>query len=467
MEKKVLLIQPNYRRIYAYVKNKDITPIHPPMGLAYIAAVLEKNDIPVKILEANAHDLNHFQIKKVIEEYNPSIVGITSTTPLIEEAHEIAELCKKDITVVIGGIHASSMPDDTLKQFPRFDILVHGEGEFSFLEIVQGNSFAKIKGIYYRKNNKIIANPPRQLIDDLDSIPLPARHLLPMEKYFSAGAKEKPIDYLLSSRGCPYGCLFCADHLVHGRRFRYRSPENIIKEIEELVRRGVRDFNFLDDNFTFLTSRAVEVCRMMISKGLNKKIIWRCTNGLRVDKIDLELLKLMKKAGCYLVALGIESGNEEILKKMKKSIDLNKVRIAVDLCNKAGIETKGLFMLGNLGENEKTMQDTINFAKSLNLDTATFNITTPYPNTDYWKIIKKEGEIFPKKFRDYIAYGKVIFKHDKINEKLLLEMQKKAYRKFYLRPRMFFKAIKKIRSPKQIKFYFSAMLSFVGIGKNN
>ncbi|OGJ16212.1 hypothetical protein A3K74_03230 [Candidatus Pacearchaeota archaeon RBG_13_33_26] len=467
MEKKVLLIQPNYRRIYAYVKNKDITPIHPPMGLAYIAAVLEKNNIHVRILEANVYNLNHKQIKKAIEDYNPSIVGITSTTPLIEEAHEIAELCNDGITVVIGGIHASSMPEETLKQFSRFDILVRGEGEFSFLEIVQGKPLSKIKGVYYRKNRKIIINPPRELIENLDSIPFPARHLLPMEKYFSAGAKEKPIDYILSSRGCPYGCLFCADHLVHGRKFRYRSPENIIAEIEELVKRGVKDFNFLDDNFTFLPDRAEKVCDLMINGGLNKKIIWRCTNGLRVDKIDLKLLKKMREAGCYLVALGIESGNEEILKKMRKNIDLNKVRIAVELCNRVGIETKGLFMLGNLGEDEKTMQDTINFAKSLNLDTATFNITTPYPNTDYWKIIKQEGEIFPKRFRDYVAYGKVIFKHERINENLLLKMQKKAYKQFYMRPIMFLKAIRKLKSLKHLKIYFSAMLSFMGISKKN
>jgi len=462
---KVLLIQPNYKRIYAYVKNKDITPVHPPMGLAYLAAILEKNNIEVKILEANAYDLDHQQIKKVIEEYNPSIVGLTATTPLIEEVNEIANLCGGEIKVVIGGVHASSMPEDTLEKFKRFDILVRGEGEFTLLEIALGKPLAKIKGIYYKKGNKIIVNPPRELVENLDELPFPARHLLPMHKYFSAGAKEHPIDYILSSRGCPYGCLFCADHLVHGKKFRYRSPESIIKEVEELIKRGVKDFNFLDDNFTFLPSRAEKVCDLMIEKGLNKKIIWRCTNGLRVDKVDLNLLKKMKKAGCYLVALGIESGNEEILKKMKKNIDLNKVRIAVNLCNKVGIETKGLFMLGNLGENKKTMQDTINFARSLNLNTATFNITTPYPHTDYWNIIKQEGEIFPKNFRDYIAYGKVIFKHGEVNEEILLRMQKKAYRSFYMRPIIFFRAIKKVNNLKQIKIYFSAMLSFIGLNK--
>ncbi len=460
-----MLIQPNYRRIYAYVKNKNITPIHIPMGIAYIAAILEKNNIEVEILEANAHDLNHQQIKKAIEKYNPSIVGITSTTSLIEEASEIAELCDKKICVVIGGIHASSMPVDTLKEFERFDILTQGEGEFSFLEIALGKPLSKIKGVYYRKNKKIIANEPRELIKDLDILPFPARHLLPMDKYFSAGAKEKPIDYILSSRGCPYGCLFCADHLVHGKKFRYRSPENIVKEIEELRDRGVRDFNFLDDNFTLLIDRADKICDLIIKKGLNKDMIWRCTNGIRVDKVSLELLRKMKKAGCYLIALGIESGNEEILKKMKKNIDLKKVRMAVEFCNKVGIETKGLFMLGNLGENEKTMQDTIDFAKSLNLDTATFSITTPYPNTDYWKIIKQEGEIFPKKFRDYITYGNVIFKHGELNEDILVKMQKKAYREFYLRPTIFLKAAKRMKNLKQTKLYVSAVLSFMGLNK--
>jgi len=458
---KILLIQPNYRRIYAYAKNKNITPIFPPFGLAYIAAVLKKENIPVKILESNAFDLNHEQIKKEINEYNPDIVGITSTTSLIEESHEIAQLCDKKIKVIIGGIHASSMPQETMEKFPRFDFLVGGEGEFTVLELAQRKTIAKIKGLSYKKDGKIIHNPPRELNNNLDNLPFPERELLPMDKYFSVGVKQTPSDYILSSRGCPYQCIFCVDHLVHGRRFRFRSPENIIKEVEEIYKKGVRDWDFIDDNFTLLIERVEKFCDLMIEKGLNKKMSWRCANGIRVDRITPELLKKMKEAGCYMVSLGIESGNEEILEKMKKNINLNKVRKAVQWCKEAGIETRGLFMFGNLGENKKTMQDTIDFAKSLDLNTATFHITIPFPNTDYWKIIKKEGEIYPKNYRDYIAYGSVIFQHGDLDEKTLIEMQKKAYREFYFRPKIIFKAIKNLNSLKKIKVYFNAGIAFL------
>lgn len=460
---RVLLIQPNYRTIYAYAKKEEITPIFPPLGLAYIAGVLKENEIEVRILEANAHNLSHLQIAKCINEYSPDFVGLTSTTSLIEEAHEIARLCPKKIKVVIGGIHASSMPEETMKKFERFDYLIRGEGEFAMLELVQKKTIPKIKGLSYREGKKIIHNPDRELNDKLDELPFPSRELLPMDKYFSVGAKQKPSDYIISSRGCPYQCIFCADHLVHGRKFRFRSPENIIREVEEIYEKGARDWDFVDDNFTLISERVEKFCDMMIEKGLNKKMSWRCSNGIRVDKITPELLKKMKRAGCYMVSLGIESGNEEILDNMKKSTNLEKVRQAVKWCREAGIETRGLFMFGNLGENKKTMQDTINFSKKLDLDTATFHITIPFPKTDYWEIIIKEGKIYPKSYRDYIAYGNVIFQHGGLDEKTLIDMQKKAYKEFYFRPRILIRALKNIRDAEKFRIYLNAGLAFLGI----
>ncbi len=462
---KVLLIQPNYRRIYAYSKNKKITPIFPPFGLAYIAAILKKENISVRILEANALNLSHEQIKEEIKNYKPDFLGITSTTSLIEEAHEISKLCPKKVKVVIGGVHASSLPQETLEKFERFDFLVRGEGEFTMLELIKNNPISKIKGLSYKKNRKIIHNPPRELNDKLDELPFPARELLPMDKYFSVGAKQTPSDYILSSRGCPYQCIFCADHLVHGRKFRFRSPENVMKEVEELYKKGVRDLDFIDDNFTLIIERVEKFCELMIEKGLNKEMSWRCSNGIRVDRITPKLLKKMKEAGCYMVSLGIESGDERILKNMKKNIDLKKVRLAVKWCKEVGIETRGLFMFGNLGENKETMEDTIKLAKSLDLDTATFHITIPFPNTDYWKIIKKEGKIYPKNYRDYIAYGNVIFQHGGLDERTLIKMQKKAYREFYFRPKIFLKAIKNMNNIEKLKIYLNAAITFLGFGK--
>ena len=449
---KVLLINPNYRNVYSYGNAKNLTPIFPPMGLAYIAAVLRENNVEVKILEANADDLTYDQLKEEINNYKSDYIGITATTCLIEEANNIAKLCPENATVIVGGIHASSIPIETLRDFLDIDILCIGEGEYTLLDIIRGKDLSKIEGIAYRKENKIIKNPSRPLINDLDKLPFPAKDLLPMHKYFSAGSRKKKIDYILSSRGCPFSCIFCSDHLVHGKKFRARSPENVISEIELLISRGVEEFDFIDDNFTLLPERASKICDLMIEKGLNKKLIWRCSNGIRIDKIDMELLKKMKEAGCYMVSLGIESGNDEILKNMKKGITTSQVRKAVALCKEAGIETRGLFMFGNLGETKETMMDTIRFSKELDLDTATFHITLPFPNTEYFNIIKKEGGIVSAKWRDYIAYGNVTFKYKGLdNPKLLIGLQKKAYRSFYLRPKIIIKNLKQISSFSNMK----------------
>ena len=457
---KVLLINPNYREIYSYGGVKELTPIFPPLGLAYISAILKKNNIEVKILESNVEDLNHEQIKSEIDKYNPNYVGITSTTCLIEEANEIAKLCSDDMITIVGGIHTSAMPEETLKEFQDIDIVCVGEGEYTMLEIVNGVDLSKVNGIVYRKDKKIIKNSPRPLIENLDSLPFPARELLPMSKYSSAGSKRDRIDYILSSRGCPYNCIFCVDHLVHGKKFRYRSPENVVAEIEYLISQGVGEFDFIDDNFTLLPSRASKICDLIIKKELNKKIIWRCSNGIRIDKIDLELLKKMRDAGCYMLSLGIEAGNDQILKNIKKGITKEQVRKAVSMCKEAGIESRGLFMFGNLGETKQTMLDTINFAKELDLDTATFHISVPFPKTEYWDIIKKEGSITASKWRDYIAYGSVIFNHGDINPELLIKIQKKAYRSYYLRPKMVIKQIKNINSLSKFgKLFKSAIKS--------
>lgn len=461
---KFLLIQPNYRNVYSYAGSKEMTPIFPPLGLAYIAALLRENGVEAKILEANAFDLGYEQIKQAIIKDNPEFIGLTATTCLIQEASRIAKIAKEcsNAKIIVGGIHASCMPQKTLEEFPDIDIIVRGEGEYIILDIAQGKPLNEIWGVSYRDGDKIINNPERGVIEDLNKLPFPARDLLPMRKYFSAGARRRPSDYILSSRGCPYSCIFCADYLVHGKRFRARSPENVVAEIEMLIEKyGIREFDFVDDNFTLLPERVEKICDMLIEKGINKRVVWRCSNGVRIDRLSPALLKRMKKAGCYMLSLGIESGDEKILENIKKGITLDGVRKTVQWCKAVGIETRGLFMLGNLGENEETMNRTIEFAKSLDLDTATFHITVPFPMTEYWNIIEKEGKIFANKWQDYIAYGRVTFQHGCLTPKLLLKMQKRAYKEFYMRPFFIIKRIKDLRYPHNIKGYFSSFISLL------
>ena len=449
---KLLLIQPNYRLVYSYAGSQTATPIYPPLGLAYIAAVAREKGFDVKILEANAHDLSYEQVEKEIKEYDPDYVALTATSSMMNEVTKLVKLFPKKAKVILGGIHASSMPKEVMQDYPQIDYVIRREGEETIVELLQGKPLNEIGGLSYREKNTIIHNQDSQFVEDLDSLPFPARDLLPMEKYFSFEARRSPIDYIVSGRGCPYRCTFCADFITSGRKLRIRSAQSLVKEIQHLVDTyGTQEIDFQDDNFTFYAQRVFEFCDLMIKTGLNKKVIWKVANGVRCDKLTLPMLKKMKQAGCYMLSLGIESGNQEILDKMKKAEKLIDIKNAANWCNQVGIETRGLFIFGNLGENKKTMEDTITFAKSLPLDTATFHICIPMPGTEYYNIIKKEGKFLDVGWEGYTAYSDGAFVHGKVTPRLMSTMQKKAYRHFYIRPSFIMKRFFRIRSFKDVK----------------
>ena len=465
---KLLLIQPNYRSIYSYAGSRTATPIYPPLGLAYLAAVVREGGHDVRILEANAHDLNHEQMKKAIHDYNPDFVAMTGASSMMDEIKKLCEMLPRDVTVIFGGIHASSMPDEVLKGYPEIDILVRGEGEEAIIGILEGKPLKKILGVSYRdKKGKIIHNKDAKFIEDLDSLPFPARDLLPMHKYFSFEAKRYPIDYVVSGRGCPYRCIFCADFITSGRKMRARSAANIVKEIQYLSDTyGTQEIDFQDDNFTLYPERVRQFCDLMIKTGLNKKVLWKVANGVRCDKLSLPMLKHMKEAGCYMLSLGIESGNQEILNKMRKAEKLEDIKNAAFWCAEAGIQARGLFIFGLLGETRKTMEDTIKFAKSLPLDTATFHVCIPMPKTEYWEIIKREGQLLDVGWDKYTAYSEGAFKHGEVTPELMSEMQKKAYKEFYLRPEFILKRFLKLRTAKDIKLTLKGGLEVLKFAKN-
>lgn len=449
---KLVLIQPNYKSVYSYAGSETATPIYPPLGLAYIAAVSRERGFGVKIIEANALSLTHEQIKKEILDYNPDYFAMTGSSSMMNEVEKLAELCPEHVKIIFGGIHASSMPEEVLRNYPKIDLVVRGEGEETIVEILSEKPYEQIDGLSYRKDGKIIHNKDSKFIENLDSLPFPARDLLPMDKYFSFEAKRYPIDYIVTGRGCPYRCTFCADFITSGRKLRTRSAENIVAEIEHLIKNyGTQEIDFQDDNFTLYADRIKEFCNLMIKKGLNKKIIWKIANGVRCDKLSLPMLKHMKKAGCYMLSLGIESGNQEVLDRMRKAEKLEDIRNAAKWCRQVGIETRGLFIFGNLGENEKTMNDTINFAKSLALDTATFHIMIPMPGTELYNVIKKEGKFLDVGWEKYTAYSDGAFIHGDVTPELMSRMQKKAYKEFYLRPKFVIRRLRRIKSFKDIR----------------
>ena len=469
MEKpKLLLIQPNYRLVYSYAGSDTATPIYPPLGLAYLAAVAREAGYPVKIVEANAHNLTHYQIKKEIEDFQPDFVALSASSSLINEAEKLANLCPEKTKVILGGIHATSVPDDVLTNHPRINLVVRREGEETIVELLEGKPYKDIKGLSYRdKNNNNIHNEDSKFLEDLDSLPFPARDLLPMHKYFSFEARRSPIDYIVSGRGCPYRCTFCADFITSGRKLRARSAQSIVAEIEHLVKEyDVKEIDFQDDNFTFYADRVFEFCDLMIKTGLNKKIIWKVANGVRCDKLTLPMLKQMKKAGCYMLSLGIESGNQEILNKMRKAEKLEDIRNAAKWCVQAGIESRGLFMFGNIGENRKTMQDTIEFAKTLPLDTATFHVCIPLPGTEHHELIKKEGKFLDVGWEGLTAYSDGAFVHGDVTPKLMSTMQKKAYKQFYIRPSFVLKRFLRIRSMDDVKLIAKGGLEVLKFATN-
>lgn len=406
---KILLIYP---RNTSYKKN--LRRVTPPLGLAYIAAVLEKEGYEVSILDAAlegyeniepineeliVYGLKRNEVKKRIQKFSPNIVGVTF--PFSSQCENVLDICKivkeisKDITVVVGGVHASAIPKETLLKNKEIDYVVIGEGEYTFRELANNlkntKAVSAIKGIAYRKSSDSIQiNSPREHIQDLDSLPFPARHLLDMAKYMKINtwhapyAKKSKVGSIITSRGCSGTCVFCSSHKVFGHKFRARKVDKIIEEIEFLISEySIEELQFEDDNLTFDRKRAME----LFTKMEKYKLSWCTPNGIRIDRVDNQMLKLMKKSGCYQLTFGIESGNEYVVNKIiRKGINLKQVKPIVREAKRLGILVHLFFMVGIPSETKKQMKDTLRFAKYLNPDSASFSIANPLPGSKLYDI---------------------------------------------------------------------------------
>ena len=401
---------------------------YPPLGIAYVAAVLEKNDYTVKIFDFSLHPEKDIDIKiNEVIDFHPDIVGITCMTNTYSNALEIAKRLKKYLNapIAFGGPHPTVYPEDTLKN-PEIDFVIIGEGEYTTLELLQSSrdEVKHVKGLGYKDNGKVFINPYRSYIGNQDEFPHPARHLLNMTAYSLSTPEGEKMATIMSSRGCPYGCTYCFKGLF-GRKYRARSPENILEEILELKNKfGYTCFYFIDDIFTFDAERVKKICSLIQEKNL--KIGWQCL--ARVDNVDYDRLKAMKAAGCFKIHLGIESGNAKVLEGIKKGIKLHQVRETVENCKKVGIKTKGYFMLGLPGDTEETMRETITFAYDLDLDEKMFSVTTPFPGTEMWDAIPysekiRLSELFNKAYY-YASEGviSIMYNMSKESDKKLLEM---------------------------------------------
>ncbi|MBU0651111.1 B12-binding domain-containing radical SAM protein [bacterium] len=447
---KILLINPSQKESYG----KLTPPDYPPLGLAYIASVLEKENHNVEILDFDADiSTNEEFILKLKQNFD--IIGITSTSPTFKNAEKICMLIKENSSSItlLGGIHATIAPDECLKS-NNIDFLIRGEGEKTIAELIKAlknkTDINQVDGISYKKDGKIIHTKNRELISNLDEIPFPARHLFKHQKYSYPDSLKTPVMPILTSRGCPHNCTYCCTKQIFTRKMRFRSAVNVVNEIEHLIEKyKVKEIHIWDDNFTLNKNRVFEIRDELKRRNIN--LAFAFPNGLRVDQVDENILKALKDMGTYSLAFGVESGDQKILDLVKKGTTLEQIEKAYKLAKQIGLETWGFFMIGLPGETEETIKTTINFAKKINPDVAKFHILKPFPGTEAYSQLNEKGLIIETDHSKYGIHTKPVHRLETLSQDDLLHWSKTAYREFYLRPSKIINHIKRIKSWERFK----------------
>ena len=409
-----------------------------PLGLGYLAAVLEKAGYTVDVIDCQALRLSYEEAKSEIKNRQPNIVAVTSATLTYKSALKIVKISKEvnpNCVTIMGGSHVTFWDDKALQECSELDIVVRREGENTLLEIVQkietGKSFEDTIGITFRKNGQIIRNPDRPYIENLDELPFPAIHLWPLECF-----KYVPI---ITGRGCAYWCNYCSCPRIGGRKYRVRSPKMVVDEIEYLNKKfGAKRFTFLDDTFTFIQSRAKEICQEIINRNL--KIQWDCNN--RVDSVSKELLLKMKEAGCTDVFFGLESGSQVIINAMNKGFTIDQAIKAFKWAKEAGLTVFAHTILGFPGETRETARETIKLVEKLDPDDASYYIATAFPGTPLWDKVTNNGWLQITDFDKYDT-ATPTFTNPNLSANELREIREEAFQSFYLRPRHVLKAFLK------------------------
>ena len=368
----IYLIVPNSRGILE-------RPTSPHNAIAYIAAVLLRARHKVQVLDMRL-GYNNQDLFNKLNDFKPDLIGVTATSADRKLVYSLSkELNKKGYKTVLGGALPSTLRKRVLYE-SKFDYAVKGEGEETIVELCSNNNLDQIDGLIWRKGKEIIENKDRAVLQDLDSLPFPAFELFELEKYM-----DQKIS-IVSSRGCPYRCVYCSIYFTMGKKFRARSPENVVAEIEKWYKKGFKYFQFPDDCFTFDMDRVEKICDLILKKRINIK--WDLRNGIRVDRVRESMLKKMKDAGCYYIAYGVESGNQQVLNKMKKGITLEQARKAVLMTKKLGIGVGCFFIVGLPDDNFKRFKETLKFALSLPVEEVRFYNIVPYEETELFQWIK-------------------------------------------------------------------------------
>jgi len=436
----------------------------PPIGLGYLATALRNAGFKeIGILDCVKEGLDYVLFRKRVRAFNPDVIGFqvfSQDLPSLEKSLKMVKEVRPRIITVAGGPHPSGLPKETLKKFNQLDFVFCGEAELGLplllksLEVKSG--FSKVPGLGWRDKGKKIRINPQVFIKNLNSLGFPAWDLLSPQEYPDAPqgviCRNLPIAPMMATRGCPFSCTFCAGWTISGKKIRRRSVEDVLAEIELLYQDyGVREIHFLDDNFTLDPDYLENFCTKLLEKDF--KISWCCPNGVRLDTLNKKTLELMKKSGCYYVSVGIESGTNRILRKMKKGITVKKIRKMVRMVNEAGMTINGFFILGYPGETKGEILKTIKFAKSLNLARAAFYNFLPLPRTEAYEKLLEDGEL-EKGDIDWahIFQADVPYSPMTLTKEELKNLQRRAHLEFYFRPIILWRLLKEVRTFQQFKY---------------
>ena len=431
-KKKILSIDPILTRCVGIPSKAPY--LWPPIGLAYIAGYVE-NIANTKILDAQAENLDEKKIAKKCKNFD--LIVVNSGTLTINRDLKLCKLIKEknDSKIALIGTHATYFHSELIKN-NFIDFIIRGEPEKILLNLIKNiNNPKKVRGLTWKNNEKIIINRNEQLIENLDNMPFAARHLLPNKKYYDILTKNSPITFMITSRGCPFQCNFCSAN-IYGKKYRYRSAENVVKEIKQIIEDGFKDISIFDDTFTINRKRVMKIVENIKDFGIS----WRCLS--RTDTVDKEMLKKMYDSGCYQIQFGVESGDQKILDRMKKGIKVKDVKKVFKWCDEIGIETVAFFILGYPGETKKSIEKTLRLAKELKSDFVTFNLFTPLPGSEIYEILK------PKK--DWEKFDFTFTSFCDISSKTMRKIIREAYRTYYLRISYVLRRILKTKDPYRI-----------------
>ena len=447
---KIVFVRPNYPTYF----------LTPSLGIGYLSACVKAKGFDTAIVDGVRTSSSEEKLIKDIEAENPDWVCITCLSEFFKEVKSLTlKLKEKNYKVIIGGVHPTFMPYMTLVE-SKCDYVVCGEGEISIPQLLlQGNNEG-IKGVYSINDLENEDTPfvKSEYVQNLDDIPFPDWDNMQPKTYPPAPmgmvAKAYPLAVMMSSRGCAYGCVFCAGGQLYDRKVRFRSPENVVEEMKLLINKyGAKEIQFMDDNMILRRDHIESICNLILKEKI--KVNWSCPNGIRADNLDYELAKLMKKAGCYLVTIGIESANPQILKNIKKGETIETITNAIQAAHKAGLIINGAFVLSLPGDTKETMRETIDFAKRMPLDRAFFTLMDVIPGCEIWQKDKKKYTSFQMD----TSFAEPSLIPEGMTKEELLKMQETAMHEFYFRPKIMFNVVKLIR-PSQIKFILIRLSKF-------